>query len=409
MKRKVLAMTLVGAMVVSMAACGSAESAASSAAEELSSVVESIESTIESVIEEGESSEEGSEEESSTEESTTETTADLSSLKIGMLMNTTHDDGGFDECQYLGVVGAMENLGMSEDQYIYIEGVNEETVATANAVEQLVEEGCNVIMGGSTGYAPILSELASEYPEVQFTQVGVPIDNLITYHLRAYEAMYGVGYLAAMKSDGDKLGYVAGMSEASVRFSINAFALGAQHYNENATVDLLWANSWYDPAAEGECAKTLAASGINSIGTGTTSPGASQACAEVGAYSTGYDLDHTDYAPDSVLVSCIWNWVPLFTDLFQSIAASDAPYVDNYFWGAKEGCAVLSYNDALVSEEEKAEVDGVLQQIADGEIVVFSGPLSDNEGNELLADGEVMDDATILDQMFLVSNVNGTM
>ena len=234
MKRKVLAMTLVGAMAVSMAACGSAESAASSAAEELSSAVESIESTIESVIEEGESSEEGSTEESSaeessTEESTTETTADLSSLKIGMLMNTTHDDGGFDECQYLGVVGAMENLGMSEDQYIYIEGVNEETVATANAVEQLVEEGCNVIMGGSTGYAPILSELASEYPEVQFTQVGVPIDNLITYHLRAYEAMYGVGYLAAMKSDGDKLGYVAGMSEASVRFSINAFAVGAQH------------------------------------------------------------------------------------------------------------------------------------------------------------------------------------
>ncbi|MDO4479390.1 MAG: BMP family ABC transporter substrate-binding protein [Lachnospiraceae bacterium] len=334
---------------------------------------------------------------------------DLSNLKVGVLINTTRNDGGWCECQCIGIEGAKDMLGLSDDQIVYIEGVAEDTIAASNAVEQLVDEGCNMIFGVSTGYAPVLNELYAEYPEVMFVQVGVPVENITTYHVRAYDAMYSIGYLVAKMSDTDELGYVAGMSEASVRFSINAFALGAKAANENATVNLLWANSWYDPAAEGECAKTLASNGMKYIATGCSSPGVAQTCSEQGAFTTGYNLDVTDYAPDAVLVSCVWNWAPIMAQIMTDYAANGyQPLVESLFWGAEHGCAQMAYNDALVSPELQAEANAVLESIANGEFAVFDGPLTDNEGNLLVEEGATMSDEIILDQSFLVDNVNGT-
>ncbi|MDO4478035.1 MAG: BMP family ABC transporter substrate-binding protein [Lachnospiraceae bacterium] len=332
---------------------------------------------------------------------------DYSSLKIGALLTATKDDGGWCECQFLGLDNARAQLGMSEDQIMYIENCAEETVACTSAVEELIGEGCQIIIGCSTGYAPLLADLVNQYPDIQFVQCGAPVSGLTTYHIRAYDAMYGIGYLCALMSDTDKLGYVAGMSEASVRFSANAFALGARAANPNATVDLLWANSWYDPAVEGECATSLAAQGVKYMGTGCSSPGVAQACAKNGVFTTGYNLDTTDYAPEAVLVSCVWNWAPMFEEIFSKYL-TEGIFVENYFWGAGEGCAQLSYNDALVSADLQAQVAEAMAPIESGEAHVFDGELLDNQGNVLVPAGETMSDEMILDQQFLVENVNGT-
>jgi len=384
MKKKVLAIMLSVAMVAALfVGCGSSDS--------------------------GDTEEPAAEAEG--EEEPAAEAGGVGDIIVGLIVNTTCNDGGFCEAQYLGVLEAMEQLGMDPDsQLIPIEGVAEEPVATTNAVEELVDEGCNLIMGGSTGYAPILTELALEYPEVQFCQVGVPVENCVTYHIRAYDSMYAIGYMCALMSETDELGYVAGMSEASVRFSINAFALGAKAANEKATVKLVWANSWYDPAAEGEAAKALAADGITYIGSGTTSPGVPEACSAAGVFCTGYDLDKTDYAPDAVLVSCIWNWGPIFANVFQTFADGGlVPYVDSYFDGASVGAAALSaYNADLVPADVQEQTNAIYEKIANGEINVFAGKLLDNQGNVIVEEGEVLSDELILDQNFLVENVIGT-
>ena len=405
MAKKVLALLISATMVAAMlAGCGSSAEPAAEAEEE------AVEEEAEEPAEE-EEAEPAAEEEAAEEEAAEEPAAggSVADVKAGMLLNTTFDDGGWCQAQWQGLVDAAAALGMSEDQIVHIDGVPEEPVGTTSAVEELLDQGCNVIIGGSTGYAPVLDELAPQYPDVQFCQVGVPLENVLTYHGRCYQSMYVLGYMMAKLSGADKLGYVAGMSEASVRFSLNGFALGAKAYNPNCTVSLQWAQSWYDPAAEAECANVLIADGIKYIGAGTTSNGAHQAAEQAGAFITAYDVDHSDFAPNAVTASMVWNWAPIFEEIITTfVDGGMVPYVDNYFWGAEHGVSSIAYNENVVDADTIAEMQALEEQLANGEIDVFGGELKDNNGNVIVAEGETMADDVILDQSFLVENVIGT-
>ena len=332
----------------------------------------------------------------------------VTDLKIGAITTFVKEDGGWCQAQYRGIVDAMANLGIPEENLIFVENTAEEVTAVTAAIDALATEGVDIIMGASTGYAPILSELSSEYPDITFTQVGDKADNLICYQIRDYQAMFLLGATAALVSENNLLGYSAGMSEASVRRGINSFALGADYVEPGSEVQLVWANSWYDVDKETQCAQSLIDMGITCVGINASSPAIPQTCQENGVYCTGYHQDMYDYAPDAVMVSFIWNWAPIFETVFTSVANGTATNDDYYFWGAEENCATISdFNSAIVSDDIAAQVLDIQQKIIAGEIEVFGGELKDNEGNVLVADGDVMSDTDISAQKFLVGNVIG--
>ena len=388
MKKRILSIVLAMGMVAALlAGCGSSAPAEEAPAEE-------------AAAEEAAPAEDAAPAEESGE-------GDLSALKIGALLTLTENDGGWCQAQSVGLHKAIADLGMSEDQLIVMETIEEEQVTVSNVVEQLVEEGCNIIMGCSTGYSPILSDLAGQYPDVQFVQVGAPNANLICYQIRDYEGMYLLGYAAACLSEVDTLGYSAGMSEASVRRGVNAFALGAAAKNPNATVQVVWANSWYDPEAETECANSLLSQGITHLGINASSPAIPQACEKAGSYCFGYHCDMSDYAPDAVVFSYVWNWAPIMEDIWTKVAAASAPYEDAYFWGAEYDCPQISAFAEWVPQEVQDEVLQVQADMKAGKINVYYGGLKDNEGN-VLVEGDTMEDEAIMTQEFLVENVIGT-
>ncbi len=418
MKKKLLSILLVLTMVSALLmACsgGAAEEAEAPAEEATEEVAEEAEAPAEEAEEaapaaEAPAYEFGVSDETADPDALVDPSLDYSVLKVGVLLTLTANDGGWCQAQAVGVEKARQDCGMSEDQIIIMENIEEESVTVQNVVEQLVDEGCNVIMGCSTGYAPILNDLTSQYPDVQFVQVGAPQPNLVSYQIRDYEGMFLLGYLCATMSPTDELGYSAGQSEASVRRGINAFALGAKYKNPNATVQVQWANSWYDPDAEAQCANSLISTGITYLGINASSPAIAQACEKAGAFCCGYHQDMHDYAPGAVLFSYVWNWGPIMENIWTTfVKLGCTPYVDYYFWGSKYGCPSISdFNDDLVPQEVQDEVLDIQKQIIAGDIQVYAGPLNDNEGNELVADGEVMDDTAISNQEFLVENVIGT-
>lgn len=340
-----------------------------------------------------------------------DSSADYSKIKVGAITTLVKDDGGWCQAQYKGIVNAMKAVGMNADsQLVFMENITEEPTAVNNAVEALIKQGCTMIVGASTGYAPILADLVEEYPDVQFAQVGAPTEGLLGYQIRDYQGMFLCGYLSGLMSETTELGYSAGMSEASVRRGINAWALGAKYANKEDTVRVVWANSWYDTTAEAECANSLISSGIKYMGINASSPAIAQACEKSGAYCTGYHQDMHDYAPGAVLVSYMWNWAPIFQKIFTTLATNGGkPYVDYYFWGSDMDCPQISdFNADLVPADIQAKVKDVQQQIIDGKLEVYGGELKDNEGNVLVKAGETMDDMDIITQEFLVENVIGT-
>ena len=357
----------------------------------------------------GSSSESAANEESGSQVASSD--VDYSKLKIGIIINTSRTDGGWNESQMNGLDEAVQKLGLSDDQYEYIEGVSETGSDTQNAVESLINDGCNLIIATSTGHKTDMEALAEKYPDILFAEAdGNTVgDNLIGYAIHGIEGMYLMGYLCAKLSPTDELGYVAGMPESSVIEAIDGFALGAKYANENATVKALFANSWYDPEVEGQCAESLISLGITYIGIGCSSPAAAQACADAGVYCTGYNLDTSSYAPTAVLSSFMWNWEPIFEDILTSYAENNyVPAAKDYLWGAAEGCiSIAPFAEDLVPEDVQNEVLDLQSKIQSGEVTVLAGEIKDNEGNVIVPEGSVMDEESSRKFDYFVENVDG--
>lgn len=376
MKKKLLSIILVGAMAIAcLAGCGSEggnEGGAGSAAGE----------------------------------GTGTTTLAMEDIVVGEIQSYVINDGGWCQATHEGLVAAMENAGIPAENLMTLEEVYEEQAAVYAATEQLIEEGANVIVGTSTGYAGYLAELKAEYPEVTFIQYGTELEGLASFALRSYEGMFVAGAVCEMMSMADggnaQLGFSASMDEFSVNTAINAYALGAQYINPEATVKVACADSWYDVDKETQCAQSLIDAGIKYIGMEASSPAIPQTCEKNGAYCVGYHIDMSEYAPEAVLFSFTWNFAPIFETIFADIVAGNVQSM--YYMGGE--CAALTAFSDKVPADVQAKAKEIQEGIADGTINVYGGPLADRDGNELVAEGAVMDDNAILLQEFYVEGVD---
>lgn len=331
--------------------------------------------------------------------------ADFSQMKIGEIEYNTIDDGGWSQAIHTGILDAMKELGIPEKNLIYLDQIEEEQAAVQEAAEQLIDQGCTLIIGGSTGYAAYLPEIAAAHPEVKIAQWGSKTDNLIGYEIRSYEGMFLAGYACELMSkDNPQLGFSASYNEFSVRTAINAYALGAKYANPKATVQVACADSWYDPDKEKQCAKSLIDKGIKYMGMEASTPSIPETCEDNGAYVVGYHIDMAPLAPDAVVVSFTWNFAPIFKQMMISVNDGSATANDFYYWGGE--CSKLTDFASFVPDDVKAAVEELKGKIESGEVNVYGGELKDNKGNELVKEGEVMDDNMIIGQEFFVEGVD---
>lgn len=420
MKKKVLSIVLAITMMSALAGCGSSATSGTSTAskaagtsaassEVTSTAASKATSTAASTAASGSASATGTT--NLVPESEMDTSAasgtDFSTMKIGEIESYVINDGGWCQATHSGIVSAMKELGIPEANLITLESIDDtDQAAVTAAAEELVSEGCSLIIGASTGYASYLPDVAEENPDVMFAQWGNKVDGLIGYEIRSYEGMFLAGYASELLSQdaNTELGYSASYNEFSVRTAINAYALGAKYANSAAKVKVACADTWYDTAKETQCAQSLIDAGIKYMGMEASSPAIPETCEKNGAFVVGYHNDMSSLAPDAVLVSFEWNFAPIFKNIMIKTAEKSASADDFYYWGGE--CSKLSDFASFVSEDVQTKVADLKTKIESGDVKVYAGELKDNKGTTLVKSGEVMSDEDILLQEFFVDNVD---
>ena len=84
--------------------------------------------------------------------------------KVGLIMNSVKDDGTWGQSHFEGIKNCEEELNL---EVIYAEEVpkNEECV---KIMEELIKEGCEIIICNSYDYGQYELEVAEKYPDVYF-------------------------------------------------------------------------------------------------------------------------------------------------------------------------------------------------------------------------------------------------
>ena len=372
--KKLLSILLAGAMVLSLAACGG---------------------------DTGTSTSEPASASTGTSESASATGGiPKDEIKVGVIhLSDPAEGSGYTYTHDQGIIGMQQNLGLRDDQIVRKISVDDtDAAAVETAITECVEEGCNIIFATSWGYMDTCEALAEEFPDVIFSHgTGYKSNgtNFNNYFGRIYQARYLSGIIAGMKTETNKIGYVAAMGQENgeVTSGCNAFAMGVASVNPDAEVYVSVTNSWFDPEGEKQAAERLIAEGCDVIGQHCDTPNPQTAAEEHGVWGVGYNSDMTKDAPGATLTSVMWDWSVYYTKAVQNVIDGTwvaGEKVDNYFGDMADGLVTLGeFNPDLVTDEMIAKVEEVKAQIVSGEWDVFDGKteIMDNEGNAHTLEG----------------------
>jgi simple sugar transport system substrate-binding protein len=103
-------------------------------------------------------------------------------------------------------------------------------------------------------------------------------------------------------------------------------------------------------------------------------------------YSCGYHTNNAPLAPKGFLTGAEWNWSTVYK-MFADKIRSKEPLPNLVRGGLKEGIVKLSPYGAAVTAQARDVGDKALAKFMDGSMVVYKGPIKDNQGKVVIADG----------------------
>ncbi len=314
-----------------------------------------------------------------------------SELTIGFIYVGPKDDLGYNQTHATSARLLAQLPGVT---IVEQEQVPESERARTAMEAMIVERGAQLLYPTSYGYYdPYVLELAQRYPQVHFRHAGNswstgdPV-NVGSYSAHMHEGQYLAGVAAGEAASNGKLGFVASFRYPGIVRSVNAFALGAQRANPDASVTVVFIGSWSNPAKEAEIVNVLADQGVTAVGCSIDSAKTVVSTARARRiYACGYYHPMKEFGGEYYLTSPLVNWSAINMRTVQQVQSGERP--PNYFAGGlAEGLVTLDPGnlDGAMSEVVATAKD----ELVAGGKSIWTGPIEDNTGVLRVEPGEVV-------------------
>jgi basic membrane protein A and related proteins len=244
---------------------------------------------------------------------------------------------------------------------------------------------------GTTFYQDDMMDVAAANPDVTFlTWAGYETaENVGHFDGASEDGRYLDGMVAGMLTESNIIGYAAGFPYNEVNRAVNAFTLGAQSVNPDVEVQLVYLNTWFDPAAEQQAAEALMNAGADVLAHEVGAQVYATVAAQNDGYVIGYTNDWSQIEPDAWASSFLYDWSGYYVSQVQAVVDGTwEPAIA--FGGLKDGFISFAPYGPAVTPEILEMVEAKKQEIIDGTFDMFAGPITDNTGAVAIAEGETV-------------------
>jgi basic membrane protein A len=297
-------------------------------------------------------------------------------IKVGLVTDIGQlNDRGFNQLAYQGVKKAERELG--------IESRVLESASDSDYVpnmSSLADEGFDLIIGVGFAQGEAVDTVASEYPDTKFVIIDVDQTtlphkpkNVVGLLFKEEEVGYLAGYLAALTAKrepgSDTISSVGGMKEPPVDRFIAGYQAGAEKADPGIKLLNGYSQDWDDVAKCKEQALNQIAGGSTIVFqvAGGCGLGALDAAKEKSVWGIGVDADQSYLGPH-VLTSAQKKVDQAVFLTIKSVQDGSWKGGRNATFGLKENGVGLGKISADVPEADRAKVDEIAKEIADGEI-----------------------------------------
>ena len=278
-------------------------------------------------------------------------------------------------------------------------------------IRDLARTGHQLIFTTSFGYMEPTLKVAQDFAGVKFESITgyKTTPNVATANARYYEGRYLAGIAAGRMSQAGVAGYVAGFPIPEVLQGINAFALGMRSVNPKAVVKVVWLNAWFDAPRERDASMALLDQGVEVLAFHTATNAVMVAAQERGKLAVAYHSDMRNVAPDAQIAAVTHQWGRYYTQ--RARAVLDGTWQSGDVWGGvREGMVRVGDFGSKVPAAVQQEVLARQKDMAAGKLQPFRAgavAVRDNAGHEVIAPGQALTDAQILQMNWLVEGVQG--
>lgn len=240
-------------------------------------------------------------------------------------------------------------------------------------MREYAEQGAKLIVGEIFGVEQEAREVALEYPDVAFLMGSsfMPdpaYPNLAVFDNYIQDASYLTGIIAGAMTQTGNIGMVGGFPIPEVNRLMNAFMAGVRETRPDATFQVSFIGSWFDPPKAKETAFAMIEAGADLLYAERF--GVSEAAQERGVLAIGNVIDTQAEYPDTVVASALWHFEPTLNAAIEAVKAgtfaADNYGVYSYMQNGGSSLAPLGTFEgkvpaetmALVAERQAAILDG---------------------------------------------------
>ena len=333
--------------------------------------------------------------------------ADEPCVRAAFLVVRDIHDSGWNEAHGNGAAYLQEQMPCAEVT-VLTDVIDDQT--SEGVMRDLAEDGYDLIFGTSFGYLEFMSRVAPEYPDVVFEHATgyLTDENFSNYSGSLYEATYLAGLVAGSLTETNKLGYVGPFTVPDVLRDFNAWVVGAREVNPDVEVQMIWVNTWFDPAQETQAAQTLLDNGADVLFYGTSGGAVGQAADAAGALWVAGNGLARGFAPESFLTGPSYQWGVYYVEAAQAVR--DGTWDNIPYWGSMaDGFIDLVDFGPAVPDDLAEMVNARRAEIEAGNFDVFVGPIVDHEGNLQVPDGEPASLEHIWGVDYVLDGIEGTL
>ena len=245
-------------------------------------------------------------------------------FRVAAVAPSATNDLAFSQSIYDGLLAIQSDMGEDAFQFDFQDGTFIVDDAAVALREWAASGDYNLVIAHGSQFGSVVEELAAEFPEVSFAwgtdENTFGLDNVFAYTAAADEGGFVNGVMAGLMTQSGVIGVVGPIEVGDAKLYVDGFVAGVGASNMDATVNVVYIQSFSDVPLATEAAETHIANGADILtGTAQMVVGAIAVGSENGARWFGTQSSQAELAGDSAVAFQVYKWEVILADMIAHI------------------------------------------------------------------------------------------
>ena len=249
-------------------------------------------------------------------------------FRVAAVAPSATNDLAFSQSMYDALMAIQMQMGEDSFQFDFQDGTFIVDDAAVALREWAASGDYNLVIAHGSQFGSVVEELAAEFPEVSFawgTDFNTfGMDNVSAYTAAADQGGFVNGVMAGLMTDSGVIGVVGPIEVGDAKLYVDGFVAGVGASNPEATVNVVYIQSFSDVPLATEAAETHIANGADILtGTAQMVVGPIAIAIENGARWFGTQASQAELAQGAGVAFQVYKWDVVLSEIVANIQAGN--------------------------------------------------------------------------------------